>query len=48
MSKRTAFKHIDQATALIWKNETVDYLKGMEHIPLKMEADLMRMLRPHY
>ena len=46
--KQLSIKPIDEATAYLWKKETVDYLKGMEEVPEQMEADLMRMLRPHY
>jgi len=46
--KQLSIKPIDEATAYLWKKETVDYLKGMEDVPEQMEADLMRMLRPHY
>lgn len=48
MPKRKAIKPIDEATAYLWKKETVDYLKTMQAVPEPMEADLMMMLRPHY
>jgi len=45
--KRLFKKPIDEATALLWKTDTLNYLKGMQQVPEPMEQDLMKMLRPH-
>lgn len=46
--KRLFIKPIDDVTALLWKTDTLNYLKGMQQVPEPMEQDLMKMLRPHY
>ncbi len=49
MSKTTLIKHIDEATAFLWRREVIESLNTLGGIllPLPMEQDLMPKLKPH-
>ena len=47
MPKQT-IKLIDGATAHLWKQENIAYLRTLHEVPESLEEELMRVLRPHY